>query len=249
MVIVVGLLSLLIGGVLGALGGGGAILMLPMLVYVAKVEPKAAIATSLFVIGATSVMGTGIHARTGKVRWKTGLVFALGATVTAFAGGRVAAFVPSSVLLVVFGIVMVAASVAMFRRPLPSPSSSSSRPRNALTFGPAVALGAAVGLLSGLVGAGGGFLIVPALTLVGGLAMREAIATSLLVIALQSFAGFAGHATHVALDWSTVLVATGAALTGSVFGARFASRLSPEMLRRAFAVLVLAMGIFVIVKR
>ena len=242
-VLLVAFLSSSIGVVLGMLGGGGAILMLPMLVYVAHVEPKAAIAASLFVVGSTSATSMVAHARAGNVRWKVGGLFGSGAMAGAFAGGRAAHFFSGAALLVVFGVLMLAAGIAMMRR---RGASSSPGP---IALGRAVVLGMVVGVLSGLVGAGGGFLIVPALALLGGLAMREAVATSLFVITLQSFAGFAGHATHVDVDWSLVLVTTAAAIVGSLVGVRLSRRVSPDGLRRAFAHLVIAMGLFVVAKQ
>jgi len=237
-------LSLLIGVVLGMLGGGGAILTLPMLVYAVHVEAKAAIATSLFVVGATSIVGMVVHARAGTVRWKVGGTFGLAAMAGAFAGGRLAAFVPAKALLVLFGLVMLVTATAMLK----GRKDTGEAPRP-LAIGRAMGLGVGVGLLSGLVGAGGGFLIVPALTLFGGLAMREAIGTSLLVIALQSFAGFAGHVTHVELDWTLIAVITTAAVVGSLAGATFGKKVSPAALRRAFAWLVVAMGLFLVGKQ
>lgn len=243
MLLLAAALSLVIGVVLGMLGGGGAILMLPMLVYAVGVEPKVAIASSLFVVGSTSVSGMLVHARDERVRWKVGVMFGLAAMAGAYGGGQLAHLVPGTVLLVAFGVIMVVTAIAMLRG-----RASAAQPHE-LRLGRALGLGAVVGLLSGLVGAGGGFLIVPALTLFGGLAMREAIGTSLFVIALQSFAGFAGHAGHVSVDWRLVLVITAAALVGSVAGAKVGGRISAHGLRRGFAWLVIAMGIFVFWKQ
>jgi uncharacterized membrane protein YfcA len=244
MIAVAAALSLVIGVVLGMLGGGGAILMLPMLVYAVGLEPKAAIASSLFVVGTTSVAGVAIHARAGLVRWKVGGMFGAAAMAGAFGGGRLAAFVPGRALLVLFGAVMVITATAMLRG-----RKGEGAERSDLRLGRALALGASVGVLSGLVGAGGGFLIVPALTLFGGLAMREAIGTSLFVIALQSFAGFAGHVTHVELGWTLLLVVSATAFAGSVLGAKLGAKLSPAVLRNGFAWLVIAMGLFMVAKQ
>lgn len=238
MMIVAASLALVIGLVLGMLGGGGAILTLPMLVYVVHVEAKSAIATSLFVVGATSVMGTFLHARAGNVRWKIGAIFGASAMAGAFAGGRSAHLLPGKVLLVGFALLMVVTAIAMLRGR--KEESSAAEPAIARVL----ALGAAVGLLSGLVGAGGGFLIVPALTLFGGLALREAIATSLFVIMLQSFAGFAGHVGHVQLDWALVLLIAAAAVVGGIAGASLGKKVPVSTLRRGFAWLVFAMGLF-----
>jgi len=242
MLLLAALLSLLIGVVLGMLGGGGAILTLPMLVYALGVEPKVAIATSLFVVGTTSVAAASVHARAGRVRWKIGLVFGGAAMIGAFGGGHAASFVPSTVLLILYAAVMLVTAIMMMRR-RPGGVSPASR---SLALGRALALGAGVGVLSGLVGSGGGFLIVPALSIFGGLAMREAIGTSLFVIALQSFAGFAGHATHVELDWRLVAIVTCAAVVGTVTGSLVGRKVPADLLRRGFAWLVVAMGLFII---
>ncbi len=243
MLVLAAALSFVVGIVLGMLGGGGAILTLPMLVYVVGLDPKSAIAASLFVVGATSIVGTTVHARAGAVSWRVGGLFGAAAMAGAYGGGQLAHFVPSAVLLILFGVVMLVTAVAMLR------GRTESAELHALRIGRALGLGAAVGALSGLVGAGGGFLIVPALTLFGGIAMRQAIGTSLLVISLQSFAGFAGHAAHVHLEWTLVLAITGTALIGSIIGATVSAKVHPKHLRRGFAWLVIAMGLFIFAKQ
>jgi uncharacterized protein len=236
------LLAVTIGIVLGMLGGGGAILMVPMLAYVAHLEPRSAIATSLFVVGVTSVAATFLQARAHAVRWKTGAALASGSMAGAFAGGSLAHYVPARVLLVAFAVVMVATSIAMLRGR--SVAARTTEPHVLLT----VALGLCVGLLSGLVGAGGGFLIVPVLTIAAGLDLREAIGTSVFVIVLQSASGFAGHVTHVELDWFLVIAVTTAAALGTIAGVFAARRVPSERLRRGFAWLVFAMALLVFVR-
>lgn len=233
-------LFLLIGGVLGLLGGGGGILTVPVLVYVVGVEPKPAIAMSLLLVGVTSSFGAALQARTAQVRWKLGGILGLVSMASAFVGGRLAELVPERVLLGGLGTVMILTALAMLK------GRSESGPSPSLGFGRVLLIGVAVGMVSGLVGAGGGFLIVPALTLLGGFAMREAIGTSLVVISLQAFAGFAGHASHVALDWQLVAILTSAATLGLLASTLLGKRLSAETLRRAFALVVLATGLFVI---
>ncbi len=238
-------LSFVIGTVLGMLGGGGGILMLPMFVYVLHIEPHAAIAMSLFVVAATSVVGSTMHARAGTVRFKVGLIFGAAAMAGAFGGGRIARFVPGTALLVLFAAVMLVTATAMLRgRRDPGPNAA-----HEIAVARVLALGAAVGGLSGLVGAGGGFLIVPALALFGGLSMRDSIGTSLFVISLQSFAGFAGQVSGVSLDWSLVVLVSASAMVGSIGGAAIGKRVKADNLRRAFAWLVLGMGIFIIGKQ
>lgn len=239
-----GALSLVIGVTLGLLGGGGSILTLPMLVYVMSVDAKPAIASSLFVVGVTSFVGTLGHARAGRVKWHVGGLFGISGMAGAFAGGKVAAFVPGTLLLLGFGAMMLLTSFAMIRGRREG-ADDGGRPVSVVK---ALALGASVGFVAGMVGAGGGFLVVPSLVLIGGLAMKEAVATSLLVITMQSVAGFAGHVTHVALDWPLLAVVTGAAVVGSLFGARLTKRFAPATLRKAFGWLVLAMGLFLLIK-
>jgi hypothetical protein len=243
MLILAPALSLAIGIVLGMLGGGGAILMLPMLVYAVGVEAKTAIAMSLFVVGATSVVGASMHAQARTVRWRPGGLFAITAMAGAFAGGRLAHFIPAAALLILFAVVMVLTAIAMLK------DQEAASDEHDLRIGRILGLGAAVGVLSGLVGAGGGFLIVPALVLFGGLPMRASIGTSLFVITLQSFAGFAGHVTHVSLDWTLMLGIAGSAAVGSIIGARVSRLIAPPRLRRAFAWLVIAMGLFMFAKQ
>jgi hypothetical protein len=234
-------LAALIGVTLGLLGGGGSILTLPMLLYVLGLEPKAAIAGSLFVVGVTSLVGAAAHAHAGRVRFRTGLPFGAAGMAGAFAGGRLAHRVPPAALLAGFAAMMLLTAVAMLRG---RAGASAARPRPSL--GRALGLGAGVGVVAGLVGAGGGFLVVPALALFGGLAMADAIGTSLLVIALQSLAGVAGHLAHVDVDWPPLAAVAGAAVAGSLVGARLGRHARPEGLRRAFGWLVLVTGAFLL---
>lgn len=235
---VVLLLSILVGLSLGLLGGGGSILTLPILLYAAELPGKEAIASSLVVVALTAAFGALQHARKGQVRLRVGLHFAAAAMVGAFAGGRIAWLLPTNALLAGFVAVMIVAGLMMLR---PRPEAPEETPRPGLKL---ALVGVAVGLMTGLVGAGGGFVVVPALALLGGVPMRAAIGTSLMVIALQSGAGLLGHLQHVQLDWSLVGLVTGSALVGSVIGSKLAHRLSVLSLRRGFALFVLAMAIY-----
>jgi len=235
-----------VGVLLGLLGGGGSILTVPLLVYVLGVEPRTAIAMSLVVVGVTSASGALLHARAGRVRWRTALVFGSGGMTGAFVGGRINPLIPSTLLLLLFAGVMVAAAVAMLRRKDTPPSSASTSAPEVIPVTRVLAQGVAVGLLSGLVGAGGGFLIVPALALVG-LPTPVATATSLVVIALQSAAGFVGHLGHAPLPWALTGAVLAAAMTGSLVGGRLAGHIAPATLRRGFAVFVLATATFLLV--
>jgi uncharacterized membrane protein YfcA len=235
------LLSMLIGLSLGLLGGGGSILTIPILIYALGVEPKRAIAMSLFVVGAASAAAALQHAFSGRVRVRTAAVFGGTGMVGAFLGGRLGRFVPAAFLLTAFAVLMLVMAWAMLRgrRELDGGREPGSVWRVA-------AQGAAVGLMTGLVGAGGGFIVVPALVLLVGLPMREAVATSLLVIAFNSFAGFAGTFSHVVLDWQLTAVVSGAAVAGAIAGTALSGRVPQTMLRRMFAWLVMAMAVYML---
>jgi uncharacterized protein len=243
MIFLAAALALLIGLSLGLLGGGGAILTTPILVYVLGMDAKAAITSSLLVVGITSVVSTVVHARDKNVVWKTGLVVGVSGMLGAYVGGSLAGYVRGTVLLVLFAAMMLVTAIAMLRGRREAAGDGTMKP------GKAVLAGVSIGLVAGLVGAGGGFLIVPALTLFGGIPMRRAVGTSLFVITLQSFAGFAGHVGHTHVDASLVAVISVMAVLGALVGARLTSRISPEALRRGFAWFVLAMGLFVVAKQ
>ncbi|GAB2749354.1 sulfite exporter TauE/SafE family protein [Nocardioides pakistanensis] len=238
-------LSLLIGVSLGVLGGGGSILTVPILVYVAGMDPKEAIAASLFVVGVTSAAGAISHARGGRVRWRTGLLFGAAGLVGAFLGGMLGGHLPGELLLIAFALMMVATSIAMIR----GRKVDETRKHTELPVFRVLLDGLVVGLVTGLVGAGGGFLVVPALALLGGLPMAVAVGTSLLVIAMKSLGGLAGYLSSVHLDWGLVLAVTAAAIVGSVIGGRLAGRIPEAALRKGFGWFVLVMGGFVLVQQ
>lgn len=232
-------LAVFVGIALGLLGGGGSILTVPLLAYVAGMDAKAAIATSLLVVGVTSAIGAVSHARAGRVQWRTGLIFGAAGMAGAYAGGLLARFIPGTVLLIGFALMMIATAVAMLRgRKNVAPTEGTAR----LPVPKIIAEGLVVGLVTGLVGAGGGFLVVPALALLGGLPMPIAVGTSLIVIAMKSFAGLAGYLTSVTINWPLALAVTAAAVAGALIGARLTSKIDPDSLRKAFGWFVLAMS-------
>ncbi|MDJ0318262.1 MULTISPECIES: sulfite exporter TauE/SafE family protein [Arthrobacter] len=244
------LLSVLIGLSLGLLGGGGSILTVPILTYVAGMNPKEAIAASLFVVGATSAVSAVNHARKKRVRWRTGLIFGAAGMVGAFAGGLLGGHIPGTILMLAFALMMVATSLAMIRgRKEPTSATGEGSNRGGeLPVTKVILEGLIVGLVTGLVGAGGGFLVVPALALLGGLSMPVAVGTSLVVIAMKSFAGLGGYLTIVSLDWALVGGVTVAAILGSFIGARLVGRIPEARLRTGFGYFVLLMGVFVLVQ-
>ena len=238
------LLALFIGISLGLLGGGGSILTVPILRYAVGLDTHQAIAVSLFVVGVTSASGMIQHARLGHVQWCNGLLFSIGAMAGAYAGGRLGTQIPGNLLLILFAGLMVLTAIVMLRK-----DGEAAVPNTAkIRWLPLILEGLAVGIFTGMVGAGGGFLVVPALVLLAGQPMRSAIGTSLLVIALKSFAGLAGYLTGIAIDWQVALLVTGAAVLGSFGGARLARLWPPDRLRIAFAWFTLLMAVLILAK-
>lgn len=244
MVVLTVVLAVGVGVVLGLLGGGGSILTVPLLVYVAGMPTREAIATSLLVVGVTAAAAAVPHARAGNVRWGTGLLFGAAGMVGAYLGGLAGTVLPEALLLGAFGVLMAVTAAAMLRKSAgdgsePAPAARARRVRIVLD-------GLVVGLVTGLVGAGGGFLVVPALVLLGGLGMRAAIGTSLVVVAMKSLAGLAGYLTAVELDLGLAGAVTLAAVLGSVLGGMLTGRIAPGLLREGFAWFVAAMAVFVL---
>ena len=247
-------LSILIGLALGLLGGGGSILTVPILVYALHLEPKTAIATSLLVVGVTSLVAVIPHARARRVQWRTAWVFGGTGMIGAYAGGRLAAYLPASLLLLGFAAMMLATAVVMIRgrrEPVPAPSGAlgESCPSGMCAPARSALHGLIVGGVTGLVGAGGGFLVVPALALLGGLPMPVAVGTSLLVIAIKSLAGFLGHLGHVQVPWATALVVASAATAGALGGSRLVSRVPAASLRQMFGWTVAVMAVFLVARQ
>jgi len=236
-------LSAVVGITLGLLGGGGSILTVPLLVYVLDVPEKPAIAASLLVVGVTAAFASIGHALKGNVRWKIGLLFSAGGMAGAFVGGKVGALLPSALLLGLFAAMMLVTGIAMWRGKKEVEGDGN------LSVKLALIEGFIVGGVTGLVGAGGGFLVVPALALLGGLKMKEAVGTSLVVIALKSMAGFAGYASSVQIDYALTTQVTVAAVVGSFIGARLVNVIDQEKLRKGFAVFVVIMGAVIMFKQ
>jgi len=234
-----------IGLSLGLLGSGGSIITVPVLVYLVGQPEKIAIAGSLLVVGAVALIGALQNAARRRVEWRSVLWFGLPGMAGTWGGAFLSGFVGGAVQLSVFALVMLAASVMMYRRATYQPAGG---PRPAAKV---IAEGLAVGALTGFVGVGGGFLILPALVLLGGLAMHMAIGTSLAIIALNAFTGFAKHlqlleAQGLALDWTVLgtFVLLGGA--GSLAGNYFANRVPQATLRRVFAVFLVLMAALIL---
>lgn len=240
--------AMIIGLLLGLLGGGGSILTVPVLVYLLNFEAKDAIVTSLIIVMLTSAIAMISHARKANVCWITGLVFSITGVIGAYAGGRLSVFVPDQLLLLLFAIVMLVSSFYMLRSsPLAMhiPFGTNPCPKN-LPLAAIFFDGFVVGSITGLLGVGGGFLLVPALSFLLRLPIHAAIGTSLLIITLQSIAALAGHAGHINIDTYLVTVFTAFAVAGSLAGSFLSQKISPKKLKQAFGVFVLIIACFML---
>jgi hypothetical protein len=241
-------LAALIGLSLGLLGGGGSILTVPILVYVLGFGAKESIAMSLGVVGTVSLFGSLSHWRAGNVNLRMALLFGLFAMAGAFAGAKLAAFVSGAVQLTIFAGVMLAAAVSMFRRGGSATTEAEGEAPRSLPLLATAAVGVGVGVLTGLVGVGGGFLIVPALVLLARVPMKQAVGTSLLVIAMNSASALTGYLGQVRVPWGFMALFTAVAIAGTFVGTYLVRLVSAAQLRRAFAGFLVLMGGFILYK-
>ena len=235
-------LAFVVGIVLGLLGGGGSILALPIFLYVFRVDPKPAIAMSLAVVGMSAFVGFLGHWRQGSVNLRVGVPFGAVAMTAAFVTARVSDRVPAAVQLALFAIFAFTAAVVMLvdsLRPSPKDGTPGTSPR----FTPVLALEAAgVGALTALIGAGGGFLIVPALVYLAGVPVKQAVGSSLFIITLNALSGFAGYIGQQPIDWMLVGGFTGVAAVGALLGTRLNRHVSQVRIKQGFALLILTLG-------
>ena len=238
-------LAALIGISLGMLGGGGSILTVPVFVYVLGYGAKQAIAMSLPVVGATSLVGAASHWRSGNLRLRTALAFGIVAMAGSYLGARLSARVGGEVQLAILSIVILTAAVLMYRGAgRGGYRAAENQPAAPLPLLGAVAFG--VGMLTGLIGIGGGFLIVPALVLLARVPMKEAVGTSLLVIAMNTLSGYLGYAGQTDVAWSVVAAFGAVAIGGILVGTWLVRFVSAPALRRGFAVFLVLIGLFVL---
>ncbi len=247
------LLAVGIGLSLGLIGGGGAVLAVPILIYVLGLPTSTAIAMSLIVVSIVSIIGIIPHWKQGNVNWKIAVNFTPPAMLGAFLGGRISAlpWISDTMQLVSFAIVMLIASYLMISKSksrLHKIDLSTKHYSFPLAIGIALS-GFGVGIITGFVGVGGGFAIIPALVLLGGIPMKKAVGTSLLIIAFNSATGFLGYLDRVTLDWNLMISFAGAAISGVLGGAYLARRIPGAKLQTAFGYFLVAIAILILIKR
>lgn len=231
-----------IGLSLGLMGGGGSLLTVPALVYLVGQTPQSAVTTSLAIVGANSLMGASFHRSQGTLNWNVALSFGGAGMLVAYLAAGFSNMVPEAVLLLAFAIVMLFVGGLMLMRARQDVAEMTvPRP-----FPVVIVSGAGVGLMTGILGIGGGFLIVPALVMLVGLPMRIAVGTSLIVIAMNSLAGFLGHVGDGSFDITMTAIFTAAGLVGTFAGARLNKRLPTGRLQKGFAWFVIVLAFFLL---
>ncbi len=238
--------AIAIGLSLGLLGSGGSILTVPVLVYLIGQDEKLAIAGSLFIVGSIALAGSLQYLRSGLIDWRSVATFGIPGMIGTWLGALAAAYVSGLLQLSLFAVVMLAASWFMLK-----PVAISDQTHAARALWKIAADGLVVGIVTGLVGVGGGFLIVPALALLGGLSMHRAVATSLVIIALKSYSGFLKYLDVIeteglAFDWPVLSLVTGLGIVGSFAGAGLGKRIPQARLKRWFGYFLIAMGAWIL---
>lgn len=251
--------ALLIGLVLGLVGGGGSILTVPVFVYILAIEPVVATAYSLFVVGSAAAVGAFRNLQKGMVDVRTAIVFAIPAFIAVYATRRyLIPAIPDELgsigdflltkdiaIMVFFALIMLVAAISMIRNKRKDSGEESAVKYN---YPMIVIEGVVVGVLTGIVGAGGGFLIIPALVLLAKLPMKKAVGTSLLIIAFKSLIGFLGDVQNMVIDWTFLLAFTSVAIIGILFGIYLNKFIDGKKLKKGFGYFVLIMGIYIVWK-
>ncbi len=249
------------GIVLGLFGSGGSIIAMPALLYLLHVEPKSAIVMSLGIVAVTATISGWDNWRRGHVDVKVAAMFGLFGVIGTYAGARLGIYTPVAVQLTLFALVMYAVAWKMLQKEKQpqvqtvqlakagGESIAVAKTETIKTRMGHIALhGVGVGVLTGLVGVGGGFLIVPALVLLSGMPMKMAIGTSLVIVAAKSYSGFAGYIGAVPVDWAIMGSFTLVTVAGSFVGTRIALRFSQKILKRSFAIFLIMVASYMIIK-
>jgi uncharacterized protein len=253
--------SVLIGVTLGLIGGGGSILTVPVLVYLFSVDTVAATAYSLFIVGATSAVGSVNYFRQGMVNVRTAIVFGIPSIIAVFLTRHyIVPAIPSEIMrmgdfiltkgifmMLLFAVLMIAAAYSMIK-PMKESKNVQNADNQVFNYPLILVEGLIVGTLTGLVGAGGGFLIIPALVILSKLPMKEAVGTSLVIIAMKSLIGFFGESHSTFIDWDLMLSVSGFAIIGIFIGMFLARHIDGCRLKPAFGWFTLIMGIYIILK-
>ena len=251
--------ALVIGVTLGLVGGGGSILTVPLFVYVLAIEPVIATAYSLFVVGSAAAVGAIRNLQKGMVDVRTAIVFAIPAFIAVYATRRYLipaipeelgqlggmAITKDLAIMIFFAIIMLLAAISMIRNKRPESDEDTQVRYN---YPMIVIEGIVVGMLTGIVGAGGGFLIIPALVLLAKLPMKKAVGTSLLIIAFKSLIGFIGDVQNMVIDWTFLLGFTAVAIVGILVGIYLTRFIDGKKLKKGFGYFVLLMGIYIVWK-
>jgi hypothetical protein len=252
--------SIAIGIALGLIGGGGSILTVPVLVYLMGVDAVAATAYSLFIVGFTSAVGSVSYFKKGLVNVKTAIIFGIPSIIAVFmTRAFVVPAIPKEVffvgdfivtksilMMLLFALLMIVASYSMIKKDKKKVEDSTGEQK--FNYPLILIEGAVVGILTGLVGAGGGFLIIPALVILSKLPMKEAVGTSLVIIAAKSLIGFFGEGSETVINWTLISTVTGFAVVGIFIGTMLAKKIDGAKLKPAFGWFVLVMGIYIIIK-
>ena len=237
------ILAGLVGLSLGLLGGGGSILAVPILVYVSNIDPNVAVAMSLGIVGIATLFGTIGHYRAGNIKFKTALLFGGPAIPATFLGSFLAQFVSGPIQLSIFSIIMILAAIFMFK----GRKETDIKTNSPLVL-PTVLSGIFVGILTGLIGVGGGFLIVPALMYFTGTEMKNSVGTSLFIISLNSFFGFYSYLNKVEIPWAFMGKFTVFTIIGIIIGSQLVPFVPQKILRKSFAIFLVVMGVFILAK-
>ena len=252
--------AIIIGITLGLIGGGGSILTVPVLVYLFQVNPVLATAYSLFIVGTTSIVGSFSYFKKGLVNVKTAIVFGIPSLIAVYiTRAAILPAIPEGIftfgnfiltknllLMLLFAILMILASYSMIKKTKPSTTESNEAQK--FNYPMILLEGSIVGVLTGLVGAGGGFLIIPALVILSKLPIKEAVGTSLVIIAAKSLIGFFGEKGSMAFDWSFLALITTLSIIGIFIGTALSKKVDGNKLKPAFGWFVLAMGIYILIK-